>query len=238
MHPWKLLDSAQVPGGDGELRLYQRDAEFSMRVAGQELMNSRVYASEDVLSELGCGRIKQRKRARVLIGGLGMGYSLKSALGELGEDATVVVAELVPAVVSWNRGPLGHLARHPLRDPRVVVREADVGAVIREGRAVYDAILLDVDNGPDGLTRKSNDALYGAAGLRAARSALRPRGLLGVWSAARDRNFHLRLQRSGFDVEEIPVRARSTGKGSRHTIWLASLTGARAKPITAKGLKT
>jgi spermidine synthase len=234
MHPWKLLDSAQVPGSESELRLYQRDAEFSIRVAGQELMNSRVYSSEDALSELGCARIKQRKRARVLIGGLGMGYSLISALDQLGEDASVVVAELVPAVVSWNRGALGHLARHPLRDPRVVVREADVGEVMREARAAYDAILLDVDNGPEGLTRESNDALYGAAGLRAARGALRARGVLGVWSAGTDRGFRLRLQRTGFDVEEVPVRARGAGKGSRHTIWLAALGGARAKPITAK----
>lgn len=230
MLPWKLLDSAKVPGSDSELRLYQRNTEFSIRVDGQELMNSRVYAAEDALSELGCARIKARPKARVLIGGLGMGYSLTTALGQLGPDAVVVIAELVPAVVSWNRGPLGHLANHPLNDPRVAVREEDVGQVMRQAREPYDAILLDVDNGPEGLTRESNDWLYGAAGLSTARAALRPTGVLGVWSASPDRSFLQRLKRAGFEVDEISVRARGAKKGPRHTIWLASRASARAKP--------
>ena len=222
MIPWKLLDSAKVPGSGSELRLYQRDAELSIRVDGQELMNSRVYASEDTLSALGCARIRDRARPRVLIGGLGMGYSLATALGVLGAEAEVVVAELVPSVVAWNRGPLGHLAGHPLRDARVTVREADVGRVMREKPENYDAILLDVDNGPEGLTRQSNDWLYGRDGLLAAHLSLRPSGVLGVWSASPDRGFVQRMQRAGFTVDEIAVTARGKGRGSRHTIWLAA----------------
>jgi spermidine synthase len=222
MIPWRQLDSAEVPGGEGELRLYARGAEFSIRVAAQELMNSRVYASEDALSEIGCARVTDRKRARVLIGGLGMGYSLRSALTALGSDAKVVVAELVPAVVRWNREVFGHLADHPLRDRRVLVREDDVGAVIAEQKAAFDAILLDVDNGPNGLTRLENDTLYGDEGLLRAKAALRPRGVLGIWSAAADRAFVKRLKKAGFEVDEIPNRSRNGGRGSRHTLWLAT----------------
>jgi spermidine synthase len=225
MNPWKLLDSAPIPGSDAETRLYQRAAEFSIRVDRYELMNSRVYASEDALSELGCARIRARPQARVLIGGLGMGYSLKTALAALSDDAQVVISELVPAVVTWNREFLGHLAEHPLRDPRVSVRQQDVGRVIRAAKAEYDAILLDVDNGPEGLTRKSNDALFARAGLMAARAALRPGGVLGVWSCSPDRAFVQRLRRSGFEVEEVAVRARGHGQGARHTIWLAVPNG-------------
>jgi spermidine synthase len=222
MIPWRQLDRAQVPGGEGEMCLYARGAEFSIRVAAQELMNSRVYASEDALSEIGCGRVAERKHARVLIGGLGMGYSLRSALTALGPDAKVVVAELVPAVVRWNREHFGHLANHPLRDRRVVVREDDVGAVMAEQRASFDAILLDVDNGPNGLTRLENDSLYGDTGLLRAMAALRPKGVLGVWSAGADRGFVKRLRKAGFDVDEIPNRSRGGGRGSRHTLWLAT----------------
>jgi spermidine synthase len=210
-----------IPGGSGELRLYRRADEFSIRVDRHELMNSRVYASEDALSELGCERIKQRPAARVLIGGLGMGYSLRTALAVLRRDAQVVIAELVPEVVEWNREIFGHLANHPLRDPRVVVEQRDVGLVIRSAQRVYDAILLDVDNGPDGLTRASNDALYARSGLLAARAALRPGGVLGVWSSSPDEKFVQRLRRANFRVEEVGVRARGAGKGARHTIWLA-----------------
>lgn len=221
MIPWKLLESAQVPGGADEMRLYQRDAEFSIRVGRHELMNSRVYASEDALSELGCARIQPRPAARVLIGGLGMGYSLRTALAGLRDDAEVVIAEIVPAVVKWNREVFGHLAGHPLRDPRVTVREQDVGLVIRSAKSDYDAILLDVDNGPEGLTRQANDGLYARAGLRAARVALKPGGVLGIWSCGQNRAFVQRLRESEFAVDEIAVRARGRGKGARHTIWLA-----------------
>jgi spermidine synthase len=221
MNPWKLLESASVPGSTSEARLYQRDAEFSIRVDRFELMNSRVYASEDALSELGCARVQARTAARVLIGGLGMGYSLRTALAGLSSDAEVVVAELVPAVVRWNREVFGHLADHPLRDPRVSVREQDVARVIREAPAAFDAILLDVDNGPEGLIRKANDWIYSRPGLLAARTALRPQGVLGIWSSTPEPEFVKRLRRVEFEVEEAPVRARGKGQGARHTIWLA-----------------
>src|SRR4051812_41970650 len=165
MIPWRLLDHAPVPNGQGELFLYARDDEFSIRVSGIELMNSRAYSKEDALSALGCARVKDRKRPQVLIGGLGMGYALATALSALDASAEVVIAELVPAVVRWNREVFGHLAGHPLRDPRVTLREEDVGRVLQERPNRYDAILLDVDNGPEGLTRKDNDRLYSHAGL-------------------------------------------------------------------------
>jgi spermidine synthase len=227
MIPWRLLDRAQVPNGEGELRLYSRGAEFSIRVGPTELMNSRVYATEDALSEVGCARVRDRKKARVLIGGLGMGYSLRSALSALDADAEVVVAELVPAVVTWNREHFGHLAGHPLSDPRVTLREADVAQVLKESRAAYDAVLLDVDNGPDGLTRKGNDRLYSAAGLACARAALRPRGVLGIWSQGPDDAFVRRMQRADLVVEQINVTARGHGRGARHTIWIAQTKQAR-----------
>lgn len=222
MVPWQLLDRTQVPGGRGELTLHRRGAELSIRIDGLELMNSRVYASEDALSERGCARVASRPKARVLIGGLGMGYSLRTALSALRDDARVVMAELVPAVVEWNRAHLGHLADHPLRDPRVELRNEDVGRVIRERSAAFDAILLDVDNGPDGLTRASNDWLYGAAGLAAAHAALREHGVLGVWSAGPDPGFVRRMRAARFEVEQIPASSRGRGKGSAHVIWLAT----------------
>jgi spermidine synthase len=225
MVPWKLLDRTKVPGGDEELTLYSRGAEFSIRVDGAELMNSRAYASEDSLSELGCARIKGRKAARVLIGGLGMGYSLRTALNALADDAEVVMAELVPSVVEWNRSHLGHLADHPLRDRRVVLRNEDVSRVIREQSGGFDAILLDVDNGPDAMTRASNAWLYGGPGLAAARAALRPKGILGVWSARPDVGFVRRMRAARFDVDEVTVTARGHGKGSQHVNWLGVRQG-------------
>ncbi len=221
MLPWKLLDRAPVPGGKGELMLYRRGEEFSIRVTGQgELMNSRAHGSEDMLAALACVRLAGRERPRLLIGGLGMGFTLAAALRDLGPDAEVVVAELVPAVVAWNRGVLAALAGNPLRDARVTVHETDVARLLRAERNAFDAIVLDVDNGPEGLTRDANDWLYGNAGLAAAFAALRADGILAVWSAGEDRDFTDRLRRTGFEVEEVRVRAR-VSKGSRHTIWLA-----------------
>jgi spermidine synthase len=220
MIPWDLLDSAQVPGKGGEVRLYRRGSEFSIRVGGRELMNSRVHGSEDTLAELACARIVGRPAPRVLIGGLGMGYTTAAALHYLGASAQVVVAELVPAVVEWNRGPVGELAGHPLRDSRVTVRVDDVARILQAEHRAYDAILLDVDNGPDGLTRKENDWLYASAGLAAAFAALRPLGVLAVWSAKPDRAFAARLRRVGFEVSEVCVRARGPLGGGRHTVWL------------------
>ena len=221
MNPWVLLDEVEVPGDGGKMKLYQRAFEFSISVKNEELMNSRMHGSEDALAELTCNRIADRNNPRVLIGGLGMGFTLGAALEHLGENAHVVVAELVPAVVQWNRTHLAELAGRPLDDPRVTVRESDVRLVIKEQSAGYDAILLDVDNGPDGLTHEGNDRLYTHGGLAAIKTALKPGGILGVWSAEPGKSFSKRLRGSGFSIEEISVRARGKRGGRRHTIWLA-----------------
>jgi spermidine synthase len=221
MNPWILLDQINVPGDGGIMKLYQRAHEFSISVKNEELMNSRMHGSEDALAELACKRVADREQPRVLIGGLGMGFTLGAALANLGTNAEVVVAELVPAVVQWNRTHLAELAGHPLDDPRVTVRESDVRLVIKKGKDAYDAILLDVDNGPDGLTHEGNDRLYTHGGLAAAKAALKPGGILGVWSADPDKSFSKRLRGSGFKMEEVTVRARGKRGGRRHTIWLA-----------------
>jgi len=221
MIPWTFLDSAQAPGNGGELKLYQRGAEFSIRVEKCELMNSRHYGSEDALAELACKRIADRPHPQVLIGGLGMGYTLRAALNSLKPDSRVVISELVPAVVIWNRGPLAELANNPLKDSRVIVRELDVGQIMREKQHAYDAIMLDVDNGPEGLTRKGNDWLYGMSGLKVAYDALRPKGVLAVWSAGANTAFVRRLRKVGFTVDEIPVRSRGARGGARYIVWLA-----------------
>ena len=220
MIPWEFLESAQVPGNGGELGLYRRDTEFSIRVGNRELMNSRLHGSEEALAELACARIAGRARPRILIGGLGMGFTLAAALRRLGEGR-VTVAELVPTVVAWNRGPLAALAGHPLQDARVTVQEIDVAQILRATHQAYDAILLDVDNGPEGLARRENDWLYARPGLEAAHTALRPAGVLAVWSAAPKQVFARRLRGVGFTVDEVHVPARNSGKGRRHTIWLA-----------------
>jgi spermidine synthase len=221
MIPWELIDSSQVPGSGGELRLYRRGREFSIMVNGSELMNSRAHGSEDALAELACERIADFPSPRVLVGGLGMGYTTAAALRRLGAEARVIVAELVPAVVEWNRGPLSDLAGHPLSDARVAVREIDVIKVLKEALQSYDAILLDVDNGPEGMTRRGNDWLYSRAGIEVIFAALRPGGVLAVWSAGPDLAFCKRLAQAGFKVEEVCVRARGHKGGDRHTIWLA-----------------
>ena len=221
MTPWTLLDSAPVPGNGGELSLYQRGDEFSIKIAGRgELMNSRVHGSEDALAEHTCARLVDRVQPQLLIGGLGMGFTLAATLRHIGKQAQVVVAELVPAVVAWNRGPLGEQAGHPLHDPRVTVREVDVARILSTGQQAFDAILLDVDNGPEGLTRKENDWLYSINGLSEAYAALRPRGILAVWSAGPDKAFLQRLRKVGFEVDEMQVRAHGT-RGARHIIWFA-----------------
>jgi spermidine synthase len=225
MTPWILLDSAQVPGNGGELRLYQRGDVFSIKIVGRsELMNSRVHGSEDALAEHTCARLMDRVKPRLLIGGLGMGFTLAAALKYVGDQAQVVVVELVPAVVVWNRGPLGECAGQPLQDSRVTVREGDVARILMAGQQAYDAILLDVDNGPEGLTRKENDWLYSMSGLSASYAALRPQGVLAVWSAGPDQAFLQRLRKVGFKVDEVRVRAHGS-KGARHIIWFARRTG-------------
>lgn len=220
MNPWVLLDQTEVPGDGAAMKLFQRAFEFSISVKSEELMNSRMHGSEDALAELACQRVADRETPRVLIGGLGMGFTLRAALDHLGSNAEVVVAELVPAVVKWNRTHLADLAGRPLEDPRVIVRESDVGLVIKEKPATYDAIMLDVDNGPDALTHEGNDRLYTRGGIAVAQTALKPGGILGIWSAEPDAAFTKRLRGAGFKVEEVTVRARKT-KGRRHTVWLA-----------------
>ncbi len=217
----KLLDTAPIPNDGGELALYEHGDDFLIRVAGgQDLMSTRTHGSADALADLTCPEIATRTKARVLIGGLGVGFTLAAALRHMGSDADVVVAELVPAVVEWNKGPVGGHAGHPLRDERVTVEEVDVSLLLREGGASFDAILLDVDNGPEGLTQKSNDWLYSKAGLNVIYRRLQPKGVLGVWSAGSDRVFTKRLVTAGFAVDEVPVRAHG-GKGARHLIWIA-----------------
>jgi spermidine synthase len=221
MTPWVLLDSTMVPGNGGELCLYQRGAEISIKITGRgELMNSRSHGSEDALAGLTCSRLLNRVNPRLLMGGLGMGFTLAAALRHLGEQAQVVVAELVPGVVAWNRGVLGALAGYPLQDPRVSVRERDVARVMLAEVQAFDAILLDVDNGPEGLTRKENNWLYSEDGLNAASAALHPGGVLAVWSAGPDPAFLQRLHKVGFEVEEVRVHAHGS-KGARHVIWFA-----------------
>lgn len=220
MIPWSLVAASPIPGGDGELRLMRRGAEVAIFLGRDELMNSRRSGSEEALAVLTCQRLRARARPRLLIGGLGMGFTLRAALGELGPGAWITVAELVPAVVAWARGPMADILAGSLDDPRVGIVERDVGALIRSGNASYDAILLDVDNGPDGLTRGSNDALYGLRGLTAARQALCEGGILSVWSAEPDDDFCARMQKAGFAVEETRVRAHGRNRGPRHVIWI------------------
>ena len=221
MIPWVQLDSAKIPGGNEELRLKRRGSEFSIMLGANELMNSRLSGSEEALARLSCAKIRTRRQPKMLIGGLGMGFTLRAALAELDADAAVVVAEIVPSVIAWARGPMAELFAGCLDDPRVNIREADVADLIGAGTSTYDAMLLDVDNGPDGLSRSDNDRLYGMPGLFAARTALKLGGVLAVWSAHPDRGFAARLRQSGFEVEEVHTRARGK-RGARHVIWLAT----------------
>jgi spermidine synthase len=233
MIPWSLLDTARMPDDGGELRLLRRGGEFSIRLDRYELMNSRLAGSEEALATVACERIRARQRPRILIGGLGMGFTLRAALAALGPDARIVVAELVPAVLGWARGPMAEIFGQSLTDPRVDIRVADVGRLIRPGPPAYDAILLDVDNGPAGLTREANDALYDPAGLSRARAALRPGGILGVWSSAADVNFARRLRNAGFAVDEVKARANGSRGGARHVIWIATRTDRERQSPTA-----
>jgi spermidine synthase len=218
----KLLDTAQIPGKGGELRFYQRDDEYSIEVVGigGDLMTTAVHGSEDSLAELAIKRLPDRSKARVLVGGLGMGFTLAAALKHVGARGQVVVAELVPEVVRWNQGPLGERAGNPMLDPRAVVRVEDVAGIIREKRDAYDAILLDTDNGPVGLTQAANSRIYSLTGLFAAYAALRPKGVLAVWSTDPDRPFTKRLEKVGFKVDEVKVFAHGS-KGTKHHLWFA-----------------
>lgn len=221
MLPWIHLATATAPQG-AALRLLQRGDEFSIRLEdGNELMNSRLGGSEEALATLALDRLTGRPAPRMLIGGLGMGFTLRAAQAVAPADARMVVVEIAPDLIAWATLHMGAVFGDCLSDPRVEVIADDVGAVIRRADGAFDAILLDVDNGPDGLTRAGNDALYGEAGLRAAHRALTPGGVLAVWSAAPDQAFTKRLSRCGFDVDAQTVRAGRSRRGARHTIWIA-----------------
>ena len=222
MIPWLQIDSAVVPGADVELRLMRRGDEFSMMLGDNELMNSRLSGSEEALATLACRRIEPVKRPDILIGGLGMGFTLRAALAVLGPEARIVVAELVPSVIAWARGPMAQLFGGSMSDPRATIREADAVDVIRSHASAFDAILLDVDNGPAALIRKANDLLYDAKGLKAMYRALRPNGVLAIWSSGPNAAFSKRLGDAGFEVNEVNVRATARRKGARHLIWFAT----------------
>jgi spermidine synthase len=222
MIPWLQIDTARVPGAEVELRLMQRGSEFSMMLGPSELMNSRLSGSEEALATLACKRIEAVKRPHLLIGGLGMGFTLRAALAVLGAEARIVVAELVPAVIAWAKGPMVDLFGDSLEDPRASVLSADVVEVIQSEPSAFDAILLDVDNGPEALIRKANDALYTPKGLKAIHRALRPGGVLAVWSSGPNGSFSKRLRDAGFDVNEVGVRATTKRSGAHHVIWFAT----------------
>ena len=222
MKPWEQLDTETLPAGGGSLGLYRRGQEYAIRIGRTELMNSRMHASEDALARLAC-RDLDTKAARILIGGLGMGFTLAEVLHQRQQPGVadeIIVVELMAAVVRWNHDYLGRLAGNPLADARVRVEVADVGAFIAGASKHYDAIILDVDNGPTALTHPANDGLYSFAGVKSAYRALRPGGVLTVWSAESDASFTRRLQRADFSVEEVRVRARK-GRGAHHWIWVA-----------------
>ncbi len=220
MIPWELLDVAPTPDGTGEMTLHRRGQEYSIRIDRKELMNSRQHGSEEAMARLARDAVRA-DRSRVLIGGLGMGFTLAAANACFPETARIEVAELVDAVIRWNRGPLGELAGHPLADPRVQVRQGDIRDLL-DAESAYDAILLDVDNGPQGLTQESNRWLYGRKGLARLARSLATGGVLSVWSASPDRPFTQRLAATGFRAQTHDVRARDNGKGPRHTIWVAT----------------
>lgn len=228
MKPWIELGTAQIPNDGGVLTLRQRDQEFSISLSGPrgELMNSRRFNSEQQLSVLGCAHLKNRDNARVLVGGMGMGYTLAAALEAVSSNAEVTVADLIPEVVEWNRGPLGDCAGRPLDDVRVSVHIGDVAELLTKGDARYDAVLLDVDNGPEGLTHSDNNWLYSVEGTSSIFSSLAPGGVLAVWSAGPDSMYVGRLKKAGFQVKVETVRERP-GKGARHTIFVAKKMAAR-----------
>ena len=207
------------------LRLVQRGDEFTILLDQTELMSTRVSASEKALATMTCQRLGGRAAPELLIGGYGMGFTLRAALGELGADASVILAELVPEIIAWAHGPMRQLTAGCLDDPRVVLVNDDVAMLIGAARAGYDAILLDVDNGPEGITRRVNDNLYGVSGLAAAWRALKPGGILAVWSAGPEPAFTLRLEQAGFEVSEVCVREHTGNRGAHHVIWFAQRPG-------------
>lgn len=223
MIPWELLGRTTTPGGD-EMTLMRQSGEYVILAGGKPLMSSRMHGSEEALADVACRHARSLDEPCVLVGGLGMGFTLRATLDALPGAATVVVAELVEGVVEWNRGPLAALASRPLADPRTRVEVGDVAELLRASRRRFDAVLLDVDNGPDAFTTSGNSWLYGDAGLAAIRSALLTTGTLAVWSAREDRRFEQRLRYAGFAVEIVRVRARLNKGGPRHVIFLGRLS--------------
>jgi spermidine synthase len=222
MIPWVKIDTGRIPGTVEELRLMRRGAEFSIMLGTNELMNSRLSGSEAALATLAAKKLEAIKKPHLLIGGLGMGFTLRAALAVLGSEARIVVAELVPAVIDWARGPMAEIFGDSLGDIRASIRCADVFDVIQAQAGAFDAILLDVDNGPEGLIRRANDALYDSKGLKAIGRALRPGGVLAVWSSGPNPAFSKRLGAAGFDISEVAVRATTRRSGARHVIWFAT----------------
>lgn len=219
MIPRVLIQTVEVPGGKSRMSLFAQGEEHSIWLDGVPLMTSRLHGSEEALASLGCRNLSDRPGARVLVGGLGMGFTLAEVLRIVPADAAVLVAELVPAVRDWNLEHLGHHAGHPLRDPRVAVEIADVADVLFRAPGAFDAILLDIDNGPSAMTLESNAGLYGPEGLRAVAASLRPGGTVAFWSAYEDPAFPKRLAKPGLRVTEHPVSDRVGKKGSRHFVW-------------------
>jgi spermidine synthase len=222
MIPRELLGTATIPGGREELRLFRRGADFMIVLDRNELMSSRMSGSEEALAVMAIERLRGRGAPEILIGGYGMGFTLRAALKAAGQDAHLTVVELVAEIIDWARGPMAEMTADCLDDPRVALRIDDVGEAIRTASSDYDAILLDVDNGPDGLVRRANNGLYTRNGLAAAKAALKPGGILAIWSAAQDNAFAKSLSDAGFIVDEVAVRARSNGKGAKHIIWFAT----------------
>jgi spermidine synthase len=224
MREWEYVDAEDVPDDDGVLYLMSRGTEFAIHVDGRELMTNRQHGSEAALSDYACDRLADLDNARVLVGGLGMGFTLAAALRRIGPNAHATVAELMPAVVRWNRDYVGAASKHPLRDPRVEVYLGDVGDLVERPPFPWSTILLDVDNGPRALTRPMNGWLYTRAGLAAARASLIPGGILGIWSADSDASFTRRLQKGGFEVEVIHYfeeqRPTPVDDG-KHVLWMA-----------------
>ena len=225
MKPWVVVERTRTSDGI-ELTLTRHTSEYAILADGHSLMSSRVHGSEDALAVLGCRHARALPRSRVLVGGLGMGFTLRAALDVLPPSARILVAELVPAVVEWNHGPLGALAKHPLDDPRVRIDACDVGVTMRSSPGRFDAVLLDVDNGPLALTASSNAGLYNDRGIATTRASLRPGGVLAVWCAREDRRFERRLRTVGFEVHRERVSGRLKKGGPRHTILLAHNGGA------------
>ena len=225
MLPREVLGESVTPDGL-PLTLTREGVALVVRVDNVPLMSSRVHGSEEALAEVGCDGLREHAGARVLVGGLGMGFTLRAVLDALGADAEVVVAELLPSIVEWNRGPLGPLAGAPLDDPRARLVVGDVIGLVKRSPSAFDAILLDVDNGPEAFTVASNAWLYGPRGLGALRAALRPSGRLVVWSAVESEPFQRALRAAGFSVLVQPVRARgAVRKGSRHWLFLGRREG-------------